>query len=346
MSSADAIDALPNSMTPTVVSVVIPTHNRLRSLRNVLEALGRQSMTPDRFEVVVVCDGCTDGTAAMCAELGAPYPLRVFEQASQQGPAAARNRGVFEARSELILFLDDDVVPDGSLIEDHVEAHSGDDHAVVIGPLVAPPGFSANPWTRWEATMLERQYREIEAGRWRPGPRQFYTGNASVRREHLLDAGGFNPRFRRAEDIELAYRLFTNDLRFHFRPRAKGWHFAKRSLRSWLGIADAYGVADFEIGLNKPWTRSMAAFEFHQRKKPLRLVARACVGRPILLHTSVAAALVAAQMADLAGVRRISDAAYSAVFNLRYWHSLSTRMGGRAAFWAWIDSKVQARVVA
>ena len=72
-------------------------------------------------------------------------------------------------------------------------------------------------------------------------PRQFYTGNASIRREHLLKAGGFDPRFRRAEDIELAFCFSDLDLLFHFDPAAKGWHY-RCSLRAWLNISTSYGL--------------------------------------------------------------------------------------------------------
>src|SRR5579859_865114 len=123
------------------VSVVIPTHDRRESLKRVLDAVGSQSVAPDRYEVVVVCDGCTDGTAEMCRSLNPAYRLRVVEQ-SRQGPAGARNVGLAEAAGELILFLDDDVVPGETLIARHIQAHVDHERSVVIGPLLAPPGFA------------------------------------------------------------------------------------------------------------------------------------------------------------------------------------------------------------
>jgi len=50
-------------------------------------------------------------------------------------------------------------------------------------------------------------------------------------------------------------------------------------------------------------------------------------------------ALAAAQVADWASWRRTADAAYSAVFNLRYWDVISERLGGRSAFWKLVDSR-------
>ncbi|HEY7357106.1 MAG TPA: glycosyltransferase family A protein, partial [Ktedonobacterales bacterium] len=102
---------------PTLLaSLVIPTHNRRESLRMVLEALASQTTPPGEFEVVLICDGCTDGSVEMARSLHVPYCLRVLEQTPNQGPAAARTLGVQEARAALIVFIDDDVVPESTLL--------------------------------------------------------------------------------------------------------------------------------------------------------------------------------------------------------------------------------------
>ena len=325
-------------MTPPALdaSIVIPTHDRCDSLRGVLEALSRQTVASDRFEVVVICDGCTDGTESMCRALPTDYPLRVITQ-EQSGPAAARNCGVAEATGPLIIFLDDDVVPDPRLIALHLSAHQRDSTGVVIGPLLAPPGFSLEPWTQWEATMLAGQYRDIAMGKWKPTPRQFYTGNASVRRAHILEAGGFDPSYWRAEDVELAYRLQDLRLNFLFEPEARGWHYARRSLRSWLRIARAYGEADVRMYRDgRLMTLQSMAAEFKWRRKSLRRLARACVGRPGVLYPVIGLALAGATVAHWTGWPRASEGGYSLIFNLCYWQGICDRLGGRSAFWTLI----------
>ena len=322
----------PGTQVPEV-SVVIPTHDRQASLRRVLDALDIQTVGPDRFEVIVVCDGCTDGTAEMCRGLNLRVPIRVLEQ-GRQGPAGARNRGLKEAAGELILFLDDDVVPSPELIVRHLEAHADHRRLVVIGPLLAPPDFTLDPWTRWEAHMLAEQYRSMTAGRWEPSPRQFYTGNASVRREHLLAVGGFDPEFQRAEDVELAYRLQLMRLTFHFSPPAEGWHYAQRSLRSWLSVARAYGEADVVMyRRGRLMTLQSMSTEFKWRRRALRRLAAACIGRPILFVPCMAVALVMARVVGWLGMDRLAESAYSAVFNLTYWNAISEQLGGRSSFW-------------
>ena len=317
-----------------LVSLVVPTHNRCASLRMVLEGLEHQTTSPEQFEVLVICDGCTDDSVAMCHASQVSYALHVIDLMPNQGPAAARNRGVDEASAPLILFIDDDVVPEPTLIAEHLRLHTQDERAVVIGPLLAPPDLQLNPWTSWEEAMLDKQYLAMSAHEWEPTPRQFYTGNASVRRAHIQQAGGFDPTFRRAEDVELAFRFHDLGLRFYFNPEAKGWHYVQRSLRSWLNISTAYGVADVAMYRDgRPVMLFCMADDFHKRQVSLQRLAKVCVGKVWLVSLTAGLLLVIARLASWMKLRRGAYAAYSAIFNLRYWQSVSSQLGGAPAFW-------------
>ena len=63
--------------------------------------------------------------------------------------------------------------------------------------------------------------------------RQFFTGNASLRRDSFLATGGFDPSFHRAEDVELGYRLAALGIQFIFEPSARVWHYPVRSFAAW-----------------------------------------------------------------------------------------------------------------
>ena len=139
-------------------SVVVPTYNRLGRLRHVIAAFERQAYPSDAYEVIVISDGSTDGTDAYLETLRSTMQLRWLTQANQ-GPAAARNAGVRTAVGEFIVFVDDDVVPEPQLLEEHARSHheAGRD-VVVLGPLLTPEGFEMAPWVRWEQEMLMKQY--------------------------------------------------------------------------------------------------------------------------------------------------------------------------------------------
>ena len=312
-------------------SVVIPTYNRVGRLRHVITALERQTYPSDAYEVIIVSDGSSDGTAAYLETLRSTMRLRWFQQVNR-GPAAARNAGIQSADGEFIVFIDDDVVPEPQLLVEHARSHqeagAGGD-VVVFGPMLTPKGFEMAPWVRWEQEMLMKGYRALLRGDWPATARQFYTGNASLRRSHLLAAGGFDEDLRRAEDVELAYRLAGRGLEFAFNMQAVGMHFAERGFRSWLDAARTYGRCDviFARDRNQKWLLSAIHQEFRDRHFFIRSLVRVCRGRSRVSGIASAALKLAADAATFFRARDIERFAYSGLFNLQYYDGLLTELG-------------------
>jgi glycosyltransferase involved in cell wall biosynthesis len=305
-------------------SVVIPTYNRVGRLRQVITALEQQAYPSDAYEVIVISDGSTDGTEAYLEVLHSTIQLQWFSQPNR-GPAAARNAGIEKAGGEFIVFIDDDLVPEPQLLGEHARSHheAGRD-VVVLGPLLTPDGFEMAPWVRWEQEMLMKQYRALLRGDWSATARQFYTGNASLRRSHILAAGGFDEGFRRAEDVELAYRLADKGLDFVFNIQAAGMHFAERSFRAWLDAAHTYGRNDviFARDLKQKWLLSAIHREFRDRNLLIRSLVRMCGGRSQLTWIASSALKRAADVATFLRAGDIERYTYSALFNLQYYSGL------------------------
>ncbi len=313
-------------MSVAFVSVVLPTYNRRDRLEKVLHALESQTYSRDGFEVVVVSDGATDDTNDFMRAYKSAMTVSFVEQRNQ-GVAVARNAGVGKARGDLILFVDDDVVPCAELIAEHVRSHVQDDLAI-MGPMLTPDDFVMQPWVEYEQLMLMKQYTDIQQGRWTPTAKHFYTGNTSVARRHIVAAGGFDPAFRRAEDVELAFRLARHGVQFRFNPRAIGWHHAERSFGSWKEIAYAYGRNDVIFTRDKGEASVLPTVfrDFHLRHPMIRGLATLCVGRSALASPALAAFTWAAR------IPRLSRFAFSAIFNLRYYQGLADELGGRQEF--------------
>lgn len=202
--------------------MVIPSFNRRDTLPEVLGALAAQREAPP-FDVVVVDDGSTDGTAEWLGEFAAPFRL-TLERQPNRGPAAARNRGVAIASGALVAFLGDDTVPASGWLAAHAAAHrarGGDDRLAVIG------------YTRWHRRMRTTRFLDyinehglqfgyaLIADPERVPFNFFYTSNLSLHRARLLaepfDEGFPYPAW---EDIETAYRLTRGGLRIVYEPRA------------------------------------------------------------------------------------------------------------------------------
>lgn len=207
-------------------SVVIPTYNRLDVLPEVLTALEAQSEAPS-FEVIVVDDGSTDGTAEALSQRTSTLPFRIVRQANR-GPAAARNRGVLEARAPRVAFLGDDTVPEPAWLAAHAAAHAkfGDDpYRAVIGYTAWHRRMRLTPFLRYINEFgLQFGYALIHD----PDEVPFnflYTSNLSLARERLLEEP-FDLRFPYPawEDIEASYRLFRRGLKLAYAPGAVAQH--------------------------------------------------------------------------------------------------------------------------
>ncbi len=211
------------------VSVVVPTFNRCEALLRTLDALAGQSIRG--FEVVVVDDGSSDGTAAAVREAAErwrdAFRLEVLEQ-TNQGPGAARNRGVAAAHGDLVVFLGDDTAPTPGLLEEHLRRHRE-----LAGPA-AVVGFT--DWDREQMQVTAGLEMVNEEGqqfgyafmedRGDVPYTCFYTSNLSLPRE-ALRAEPFDEEFPLAswEDVELGYRLSLLGLRIVYHRAATVHHF-------------------------------------------------------------------------------------------------------------------------
>jgi GT2 family glycosyltransferase/glycosyltransferase involved in cell wall biosynthesis len=231
------------------VSVVIPTFNRREKLLRCLSALERQSVLPQEFEVIVIDDGSTEGTAEAVRARAFPFSLKLIRQVNQ-GPAAARNAGVAMAEGEIVLFMGDDIVADEHLLEAHLLAHAArpDPADAVLGHVEWPRETPPNAVMEYVSGVGSRQFA-YEYIPHLPALdfRFFYTSNVSVKRQFLLDAAEvgvrFDPSFRYAayEDSEFAYRLARLGLRIAYAKEARAYH------DHWMDL-EGFGAREFTVG--------------------------------------------------------------------------------------------------
>lgn len=249
---------------PTV-SVIILTHNRSTSLKRILDALGAQTYPLSQVEVVVVVDGCCDGTMAMLPGHEAPFAWQVIEQPGR-GAATARNCGAASAQARLLLFLNDDVEPTPGLIEAHVRVHQRQSGQVVMGPY--PPVFH-EPADFFRIGLRNWWETRFQAMR-QPGHRYTYCdllgSNFSLEAELFACLKGFDPAFSGcgSENYEFGIRLIKAGASFVFAPDALAYHHETSNLDRSFQQARQEGRADVLIGRRHPELRPtlpLAQFE-------------------------------------------------------------------------------------
>ena len=174
----------------------------------------------------------------------------------------------------------------------------------------------------------------------------FTTGNTSLRRDHVVKAGGFDAKFRRAEDIELAFRLDAFGLKFIFNPKAIGYHYAERSFQSWIAIPYAYGQNDviFTEERGQHWLLPTVFREYHFRRLLIRMMTRLCLDRPTISNPTMELLRRTAILFHNLGLDIASRFACSGLWNLRQYQGVTDQIGGRKAFFAGVARARQALV--
>ncbi len=204
-------------------SVVIPTCHRNDALAACLERLapGKQTLTDERYEVIVTDDGSRTTSQAMLNER---FPWAKWIAGPRRGPAANRNHGAKHGTGAWVAFADDDCLPDAGWLAAYATAIKGDPQINVLEGRI----YTDRP---------RRSLDEVSPTNDQGG--FLWSCNFAIRRELFQQLSGFDERFPYAamEDVELAYRLRQRGEKFRFtadaavchpfRP-AGGWQSLKR----------------------------------------------------------------------------------------------------------------------
>jgi GT2 family glycosyltransferase len=179
----------------------------------------------------------------------------------------------------------------------------------------------------------------LERGAYSATARQFYTGNASVRRAHVLEAGGFDTSLRRAEDVELAFRLQDRGLAFAYEPRAVGLHYAERTYAAWLEIAATYGRNDVVFARDRGHSDvyDWIASNYRSRHALVRGMTRVCVGHVRATSVACHALRGAAAAGHAVHLEALSRTALSGIYNVAYYRGVADELGGPQELWRILD---------
>jgi mycofactocin system glycosyltransferase len=231
---------------PEDVTAVVPVRDHGDRLEGLLPLLTGLAAT------LVVDDGSR-----------VPVPGAAYRHSSARGPAAARNTGWREVKTELVVFLDADVRPEPGWLEALLPQFE-DPNVVAVAPRVrSAPGTEGTAGTEGtEGTAgtedtggtsrlarYERVRSSLDLGgtpaQVRPGARVSYLPTATlvVRVAALRDVGGFDEDLRFGEDVDLVWRLLARGGSVRYEPAAEVVHAPRANWRSWLRQRFDYGTS-------------------------------------------------------------------------------------------------------
>ncbi|MBN1827445.1 MAG: glycosyltransferase [Candidatus Eisenbacteria bacterium] len=206
------------------VSVVIPVRNAERTIEGTLRAIAALTTPPD--EVVLVDDGCTDGTI----EKARPFGCRVVPSREPGGVAAARNTGAAEATGGILLFVDADVELDPGALDAALGTLGDPDVHVAVG-LQSPRSVFPNAASVYKNLWLHYTYKE-RAKR----VSVIYSSAVAIRREAYERVGGFDTNYKtpNIEDSDLGKRITEAGFRMAVSPGLRFLHIKRYSVASMI----------------------------------------------------------------------------------------------------------------
>lgn len=213
-----------------LLTILIPTFNRCRSLERLLQSLGSAvELELEKTEVLVIDNGSTDRTASMVqawqpAEQG--LTVRGLTE-SRKGKAAALNAGLRESHGDILLVLDDDVVAAPDCLARHLEAHRTTGFDALQGKIL--PGIDADGKSADMSRLGEYNIPYIDYGD-EIHPLRGLTGtNMSFKREVFDKVGFFDTRLGPgaagfSEDTEYSIRIRKAGFKIGYTPHAVVYH--------------------------------------------------------------------------------------------------------------------------
>lgn len=199
-------------------------------------------------------DGSTDESAEVIRNEAEGLNYRLIEQ-ENSGRSVVRNRGAKEANGDLLIFFDDDMLPEAGCIQAHVEHHTIHKQSILTGAQIDLEGddrtdlqnFKAVLTQRWSKSLIEKNGQRLA------GDELFITAaNFSIHRQTFLELDGFDEQLTDAEDFDMAVRAGKHGIPLYYQHKAFAWHNDSITARSYIKRLRQYRKAHQKLRSLKP----------------------------------------------------------------------------------------------
>lgn len=179
-----------------MLTAIICTYNRAKYIGNLLESVAKNDLAKSEYEIVLVDNNCTDNTREICEAFAKAHKDVNFRYVlePEQGLSAARNKGIKEAKGNIIVYIDDDALVDANYLRTYSEWFAVHPETMACGGPIEPLYETEEPsWmTPYTKALLTAwmnygdKVREYPKGRYPGG------GNAAYRKSVFDKVGLFN----------------------------------------------------------------------------------------------------------------------------------------------------------
>ena len=221
------------------ISIIIPVYNSSLTLKECLDAIFDTNFK--NFEVIIVSDNSSDNSV----EIAKQYQCKVIELPQNKGPAFARNSGAQEAKGDILLFIDSDVIIDKEALNSLADKFSDSDVNVIQGIYSHEPKYK-NITTQYQQSFYcyyswhaDLKYTS-----------SLITNCFAIRRKIFIDLKGFNTNIKGAtcEDEEFGYVLIEKGYKILILRQLNGehrvnynlWRLIKRNFAIYIDTTKSY----------------------------------------------------------------------------------------------------------
>lgn len=207
------------------ISICISTWCRKDMLEKIIIKLENQTLTRDKYEIIVCDSYSNDGTNELMEKLLIKYNNLKYINDHKNVLATKRNIGIDLAEGNIVVFMDDDVLPENNFIEAHLNAHAYKKNVVFCGNIRFP--------LEWVKNSNYYRYRDKYHKNLKGEELKFnriVVMNMSFKKDEFLKKVGYvSEKFigYGGEDTELGWRISKSGLKIYFLEEALGWHYEK-----------------------------------------------------------------------------------------------------------------------
>ena len=217
------------------ISVVIPSYNSMKTLKNTLESLKKQTFKD--FEVLIV-DDCSRDESFALAKRYTGSNTKILRNKENKGPAVSRNVGIKNARGGIIALTDSDCILSKDWLENMHKRFKDKNINVIMGKVniekstFLGDSISSLGYPAGGSVGFDRMWR-VDKNGW---TERASSCNMGVRKEIFLKYGLFDESFPFAggEDAEFPYRLTENKVKIKYCPEVVIWHVPRKDLKSFI----------------------------------------------------------------------------------------------------------------
>jgi len=216
-----------------LVSVIVPVYNDAKRIKICVEKLLNQSYPQDKYEIIIIDNNSSDNTVNVIKR----YPVKILFEKNIQSSYAARNKGIKEAKGEIIAFTDSDCQPTEDWIKNGVEAMFLEGAGLIGGKVSFIFSDQKDPFEIYDSIKNMQQKDKVSKG-------HAATANLFVRKNIFEKMGFFPENVKSGGDVDWTsravskgfYLIYKNTVRV-FHPTRKKNELLRKQLRIGYGQA-------------------------------------------------------------------------------------------------------------